>query len=38
MKQLVKLIDYVNQVILPGAIVAGLIILLIYNITYYGLN
>jgi hypothetical protein len=37
MKQIVKLIEYVNQVILPGAIVAGLIILLIYNITYYGI-
>jgi hypothetical protein len=37
MKQLVKLIDYVNQVVFPAAIVAGLILLLIYNITYYGI-
>ncbi len=37
MKSIIKLVDYVNQVVFPAAIVAGLIILLIYNITHYGI-
>jgi hypothetical protein len=38
MKNLIRILNYTNQVVFPAAIVAGLIILLIYNITYYGLS
>ena len=37
MKNLIRIIDYVNQVVFPAAIAVGILLLITYNLISYGI-
>lgn len=37
MKNLIKIIDYTNQVVFPAAVAVGILLLIIFNLISYGI-